>query len=161
MTRAKTLVIALGLVAIPIAGGSAFSQDPTGTWLTEKGDAQVAVAPCQDAFCGTVIWLKQPTDAKGNPVTDIKNPDPAKRTQPMVGTQIALDMKPTPKPNEWAGQFYNAKDGKIYKGKLILVDAAKLRVEGCLLVFCGGETWTRVPEPPPAAPAPPMRRSNR
>ena len=45
-------------------------------------------------------------------------------------------------PKEWSGKLYNAEDGKIYEGVVILRSASELRLKGCLWgVLCNGETW--------------------
>ena len=49
---------------------------------------------------------------------------------------------------KWNGHINNAKDGKTYESSIKLSSPNQLKVEGCVLGFlCGGETWTRVPEP--------------
>ena len=35
-------------------------------------------------------------------------------------------------PNQWAGQIYNADDGKIYASKISMAGPATLKVEGCI-----------------------------
>lgn len=123
----------------------AFAGDPTGLWLTEKGDARVRVGRCGGALCGSIVWLKAPNDpATGKPSTDENNPDPTKRTRPLLGIHIVFGMKPSGTPDKWMGRFYNPDDGKTYEGRLSLIEATSLRAEGCLAVFCSGETWTRV-----------------
>ena len=42
------------------------------------------------------------------------------------------------------GKIRNPRNGKIYKSKLRLLSDGRLRVKGCLWVFCGGQTWTRI-----------------
>ncbi len=82
--------------------------DPSGTWLTQAGDAKVLVRPCGAAICGKVVWLKQPIDgATGKPQADDKNPDPALKARRIVGLQIFLDMLPSTA-NVWSGRVYNA-----------------------------------------------------
>ena len=62
-----------------------------------------------------------------------------------MGTQILLGMKPASGGggNRWDGQIYNPENGKTYSGHIILLSPDVLRIEGCLLIFCGGENWTR------------------
>jgi uncharacterized protein (DUF2147 family) len=140
MTRFVFAVIGGLWVATPALAG-----DPTGIWLTEKRDARVRVAPCEAALCATIIWVRDPISPKtGKPQVDEANPDPKLRSRPLVGVRIAFDMKPSGQPDKWVGHFYNPEDGKTYDGQLLLVDPATMRAEGCLLLFCGGETWTRV-----------------
>jgi uncharacterized protein (DUF2147 family) len=148
MTR--YLAIAVAALGVAIAR-PAQAADISGVWLTNAADAQVRMARCGAAMCGTIVWLRQPTDPRtGQPLTDAKNPDPAKRSRPMIGTQIALNFQPSSQdPNRFVGHFYNAEDGNTYTGSITQPSADTLNVTGCLLIFCQTQTWTRVDAPGP------------
>jgi uncharacterized protein (DUF2147 family) len=134
--------LAAGLLLAPIVAG-AQTTGPAGVWLTQKGDAQVRVAPCGAALCGTIIWLKDPIDSEtGRPITDKLNPDPARRNRPIIGLQIMFGMTPSGQ-DRWSGHFYNSDDGKTYQGNLVQLGPTSVRAEGCFLI-CMGETWQRV-----------------
>jgi uncharacterized protein (DUF2147 family) len=122
-----------GLAAL--LAGPALAADPTGNWLVKDQTAVIRIAPCGGAYCGTIAWTSEPG-------LDENNPDPSKRNRPIVGTQILLAMTPA-SADRWDGQIYNPQNGKTYSGHINLVSPDVLRVEGCLLVFCGGENWTR------------------
>ena len=107
----------------------------SGNWLVKDQTAVIRIAPCADALCGTIAWTSQPG-------LDENNPDPGKRDRPIVGTQIIVGMKPAGG-NRWDGEIYNPENGKTYSGHIILLSPDVLRIEGCLLIFCGGENWTR------------------
>ncbi|WP_024518416.1 DUF2147 domain-containing protein [Bradyrhizobium sp. Tv2a-2] len=134
------------LFAAVFAAGSARAQEalePTGVWLTQAGDAKVRVSKCSGGICGVIVWLREPTDSgTGRPATDNKNPNPALATRPMIGLPLFSGMQPSG-PSRWSGQIYNADDGNMYASHISLVDAASLKVEGCVGAICGGETWTR------------------
>ena len=120
--------------------------DPHGIWQTEGGKAQVRLADCGGALCGTIIGLSEPNNpATGRPKTDENNPDAAKRSRPMIGVQILMGMKPQG-PDKWSGDIYNAEDGKTYSGSFTLISATSGKVEGCVLggLICRGQSWTRV-----------------
>jgi uncharacterized protein (DUF2147 family) len=124
----------------------ACAADPHGNWLTENGRATVAIVDCGAALCGKIVALKEPIDpATGKPKTDSNNSDAAKRTRPLIGVQIVIDMKPDSAAGRWLGQVYNAEDGKTYKGSITLVDAKTLNLQGCALggLICKTQTWTR------------------
>lgn len=89
---------------------------------------------------GAVAWEKTPGGIDKN------NPDATKKARPTLGIVTLLDMKKNAANDKWAGQVYNAKDGKFYKSTIKLGDTAdELEIEGCVLGFlCGGQTWTRV-----------------
>jgi uncharacterized protein (DUF2147 family) len=128
------------------AASPASAGDPRGNWMTENGRSKIAIASCGGALCGNVVALKEPNDpATGKPRTDRNNPDPAKRTRPMIGVQIVIDMKPDTAADKWTGQVYNAEDGKTYSGSITLVNATTLRLQGCALggLICRNQTWMR------------------
>ena len=126
--------------------GGALAADPSGTWLTQVGTSRIKVADCGGALCGTIVWLKEPNDPDtGKPKTDKNNSDAAKRSRPLLGVQIVLGMKPNGA-DKWAGQVYNAEDGKTYSGNLTYPGGSSLQLQGCALggLVCKGQTWTRV-----------------
>lgn len=133
MKRLTLLAMLLVLSVEPALAG-----DPSGDWLVEDGAARIRVVICNGALWGVIGWEKTPGG------TDSENPDPAKRSRPMLGLPILLDMKPTG-PNKWAGQIYNAKNGKLYQANVDLQSDTALKVQGCIAggLLCGGETWSR------------------
>lgn len=161
MARFGFISLVAMLVALTGAvPASAQSTDPAGVWLTEKGDARVKVSRCGNGICGVVVGLKDPIDrATGRPQTDDKNPNPALRTRPVVGLSLFIGMRPSA-PGKWSGQIYNADDGGTYVSHITYGGGDALRVEGCVGVICGGETWTRVAreEAKPPSPSTPSRR---
>jgi uncharacterized protein (DUF2147 family) len=115
----------------------------SGVWLTQAGDAKVRVSRCSGGICGVVVWLKDPINAAtGKPQVDDKNPNPALAKRPMIGLPLFMGMRPSGQ-NRWSGQIYNADDGNSYVSNVALSGADTLRVEGCVGMLCGGETWTR------------------
>ena len=140
----RRIAIALMFLSVPFAS-LAFAGDPHGTWLTDDGKARIRVADCGGALCGNIIWLKEPNDETGKPKTDQHNADAAKRSRPILGVPIVLGMKPTSTPDKWAGEVYNAEDGKTYSGSITLIGPSKLNLEGCALggLVCKTKVWTR------------------
>ena len=140
-TRFATLIV---LLAALLGATAAQAQSADGTWLTQAGDARVKISKCSGGICGHIVWLREPTDtATGQPATDSKNPNPALAKRPMIGLPLFSGMQPAG-PNKWSGQIYNADDGSTYASNVSVTGADTLRVEGCVGMLCGGETWTRV-----------------
>ena len=138
--RAALIASLLALTAVPALA----APDPVaGEWLTEDGAAKVAVAPCNGApakMCGAVTWLQDPVH---KPSRDVNNPNPALRGRPLVGLAVIRDMK-SAGPGHWTGgKVYDAESGKTYDGKLRALGGGRLKVEGCVLMVCDSETWTR------------------
>jgi len=140
----RTTLIAAALLGV--SPGTGLAAEPTGTWYTEEGKATVRIANCGGAMCGTIISLKEANDPDtGKPKIDKNNAEASLRNRPMIGVQIVLAMKPSGTANKWAGQVYNAEDGKTYSGSLTLQDANTIKLEGCILggLICKAATWTR------------------
>jgi uncharacterized protein (DUF2147 family) len=133
-------IIATLFAAIP---ASAQTAEPVGVWLTEKGDARVKVSKCGGGICGVIVGLKDPIDpATGRPQIDDKNPNPALRNRPVIGISLFIGMRPSA-PGKWSGQIYNADDGGTYVSHVTFTGGDAMRVDGCVGMICGGETWTR------------------
>lgn len=142
----KTLsAAAIAVVLSLTAAGPAGAADPTGYWLTEGGKSQVRIASCGSALCGTLVSLREPNDPEtGKPKVDRNNVDTGKRTRPLIGVAIVLGMKPNGT-DKWAGQVYNAEDGKTYSGYLTRTSASELKLQGCVMggLICKSQAWTR------------------
>ncbi len=146
-----------GLVALT-APAAAAATTPEGIWYTDEHDSIIKVHPCADGndkFCGSIVWLKDPTESDGSPKVDKLNPDASKRGNPMVGSEILVGM--IEDGDHWKGHAYNPEDGKLYditfkvKTGKELNDTADLR--GCVLRFlCKTSTFTRAGEVPGGEP---------
>jgi uncharacterized protein (DUF2147 family) len=124
------------------------SHDPTleGVWLHSNERIQVEIAPCGENLCGKIVWLKNPKDETGRPRTDRKNLDQTKRAQPLMGMTVIRGLVRSG-PRLWTdGTIYNPDDGKIYSGRLVLVDpdTVKIRAYKFLTLFGETQVWTRV-----------------
>ena len=129
----------VGLSNTAWAGGD----DPTGVWLTQAGDAKVAVSRSGSILSGKVVWLRTPIDpATGKLQVDDKNANPRLAKRPIVGLQLFVGMKQQTS-GKWSGQIYNADDGKTYDSKVSIQEPTKLMIEGCVGPICGGEVWSK------------------
>src|SRR6516165_10717479 len=138
---ATIIAFVAALLGAPVS--HAQNVEPSGTWLTQAGDARVKISKCGSGICGVIVWLKEPYDTTtGQPATDSKNPNPALAKRPLIGLPLFSSMLATGA-NKWSGQIYNADDGSVYASHISVTGADTLRVEGCLGALCGGETWTR------------------
>ena len=142
--------IGSAILALGLMGGAVGAQpalDPAGTWLTEDGRAKIRVERCgeaNDKLCGFVVWMADPLNEKGQPRTDLQNPDPAKRNRPSLGMEIMSGLT-AEEGSHFAGEIYNADDGKMYKVTLSVETPAELHVRGCVMrILCGSQNWARV-----------------
>lgn len=134
---------AVAALLLGLAPATAYAADPTGTWLTQKGDARIHIAHCGKALCGTVVGLRDPIDrATGKPGVDDQNPNPRLRHRRIIGLRI-FAMTPDGQ-GGWSGGIYNSDDGQTYRGKLVLRGPGELEVNGCAGALCGNELWRKV-----------------
>jgi uncharacterized protein (DUF2147 family) len=143
--------------ALPVVLASSAISAPTppdGIWYTKNDESIIKVKACETTpgdFCGQLVWLKEPNESDGTPKLDKLNKDPAKRSTPLIGLEILVDMGADG--DHWTGKAYNPDDGKLYditfrvKTTKEPNDQADLR--GCVLGFlCQTETFTRANEVP-------------
>lgn len=122
------------------------SLTPVGVWLHANERIQVEIAPCGDRLCGRIVWFRWPNDDQGLPLVDLKNPNPALRTRPLLGLAILYDLRRTGERTWEDGKIYNPDDGADYHARMSIRDDGTLRVRAYLLLPLFGETqiWTRV-----------------
>ena len=124
------------------------AQSPTavGVWLHANERIQVEIAPCGDRLCGTIVWFRWPNDPQGLPLVDLKNPDPALRSRPLLGLTALRGLRRTGERTWEDGKIYNPDDGEDYEALMSLEDDGTLRVRAYVLIPLFGETqiWTRV-----------------
>ncbi|OYU49444.1 MAG: hypothetical protein CFE31_08140 [Rhizobiales bacterium PAR1] len=117
----------LAYVAVALSFGAFTAQaaDPSGVYLRDTGASKVRIAKCGEAYCGSLVWLKDPNG-------------PAK-----VGQRIFYDMKPAGE-DKWEGKAFNPEDGKTYSGKMTL-SGSTLTTAGCALggLICKSVSWAR------------------
>jgi uncharacterized protein (DUF2147 family) len=123
--------------------------DPIGVWATVEEKSHVKIEPCGAKLCGTIIWLKEPLDPKGQEKTDIHNSDEGQRARKILGLAILSDfVKSKDEAGVWEdGKIYNPEDGKVYSCTLTMKDdGATLRVRGYVGIALLGQTqiWKRV-----------------
>lgn len=144
----KQRIASLILIALLISF-EAFSQnkadDIIGIWLTGgKEPAKIKIYKSGEKFYGKIIWLKNPTE-NGKQRVDAKNPDKAKRINPIIGLMMLTGFKFNGD-DEWKdGDIYDPESGKTYSAYMYLKDKNTIKVRGYVgISFLGRtETWTR------------------
>jgi uncharacterized protein (DUF2147 family) len=136
-----------GLLALALASPAAAADPVEGQWLIQTKRVIVTMTPCAsaDKLCGKITWLKQPLDDAGKPRRDDNNPDSARRNDPLMGMMLVRDFKRV-EPGRWAGgKIYDPNSGKTYDSKMRLMTDGTLKLDGCVLIICISQTWTRPP----------------
>ena len=123
------VAITVAMMIIGGRAGAAAPTDPSGTWLVEDGRARIRLERCgpsRDRLCGFIVWMKEPAD---------------KRARALLGHQLIMGLQATPE-GQFAGEIYNAEDGKSYSVSLWRDSADRLKLRGCLIKFlCQTQTW--------------------
>ena len=143
MSRRVTVKVALATLALTGVWMPPALGDPLGLWLDKDGWT-IRIQPCGPDLCAVIASVKPPLDpATGRPWTDKNNSDVSKRSRPLIGVEVLSGMRPSG-PRKWSGQLYDADRGHTLSGNLIEIGQDTIRIEGCLLVLCGGEELQRV-----------------
>jgi uncharacterized protein (DUF2147 family) len=147
--------VALLLGALVITGAATPGPPPEGDWLTEKKDGIVEISRCGgDTLCGRLVWFRIDANDPNPQALDIKNPDPARRNQPLCGLTLMYGFKPAG-PNSWEdGTVYDPEGGKTYHATLKLRDDGAIDLHGYIgfSLFGRSEIWTRDTQPVPSCP---------
>ena len=137
------LLVSVGVLSL----SSAQAAGPEGLWKTENGRSHILIELCGDAYCGKIVALQEPFAKSGLPKTDVNNPNPLKRGQPLIGLVIVRGMKPSHEGGSWSGEIYNPQDGNVYRATMTLRPDG-LKVEGCFAyILCGAQIWARAAKP--------------
>lgn len=146
MKKAVLLFTGL-LLAVGVNASYAADQEKdtiVGKWLTENGKSAVEVYHCGDAYCGKIVWLKEPLNKEGKEKVDDKNPDESLRSQKIVGLEILENLQ-YKGPNKWEdGTIYDPEKGKTYKCKAWM-EGGNLKFRGFIGFSLLGRTttWTK------------------
>jgi uncharacterized protein (DUF2147 family) len=125
----------------------------TGVWFDDTGKGAVEIRPCTDSggaqgqLCGRIVWLKEPNNDKGQPLTDGNNPEPEMRARPICGLQVLGNLALQPDGAWDAGWVYDPKVGKAYSVEIRLETRDQLTVTGYKGIKMLGKTfvWKRAP----------------
>ncbi len=120
-------------MALTLSGAGIASADPIqGLWKTQEDDgayAHVQIAPCGDAFCGTI--------------TRTFNSD-GEYQSPNIGKQLVRNMKPAGN-GRYEGKVWRPSNDKVYIGKIDL-NGNSMKLAGCVAggLICAKQSWARV-----------------
>jgi uncharacterized protein (DUF2147 family) len=119
----SALSVGQGLFAEP-----ALARDPSGVWVRDNGEAKIKVGKCGSAFCGRVIWVKDP------------------KRQGDINKLVLSEMIENG-PNSWSGKAFNPLEDKTYIGKMTL-SGTSLTTSGCIMggMMCKDMSWRRSKE---------------
>ena len=129
-----------GFVAVLLAAHASAAAPIEGRWRSPGGNSIIEVAPCGEAWCGTVAWAS----AKAKK-------DAAKTTSQLVGTQLLTEVKAAGA-GRWNGRLFIPDKNMRLTAKIEVAPSGQLKVSGCLAgkSLCKAQLWTPVEGPLPA-----------
>lgn len=120
-----------------------YSDAIIGKWKSEDQKTIVEIFKTGNTFSGKIVWQANPNDAKGNPRTDIENPDPAKRSRPLMGLTVVYNL--TFEEGFWQdGEIYNSQNGETYDVEIWLEGNNTLKLKISWYFMHETQSWTRV-----------------
>jgi uncharacterized protein (DUF2147 family) len=146
----------VGVVVLLCLPGRVLAQNPDailGKWLNAKGTAQVEIYKADGKYFGKIVWLKEPVYPPDDPEgmagktkVDRHNPDPARRTQPLLNLVLLRGFDFSSGVLWEHGMIYDPENGKDYRCKVTLTSPDVLRVRGFIGISLFGRTeiWTKV-----------------
>lgn len=155
MTTPRAAAIRLALPLLLVLHPAAAMAAPggvTGWWLDQSGRAGIWIDHCGDRLCGWIEWLRAPRTQQGQEKTDIHNPDPARRAQPLCGLNLLGGFTPDGAGRWSGGWIYDPESGSTYKSAMHLLANGTLQVRGYIGIPLLGrsQVWTRPVPPPPS-----------
>lgn len=123
-------------------------------WFNHSGRGAVEIRPCgetgRDAnrLCGFIVWLKDPNNKRGEPLTDGYNADPRKRKRPICGLPVLGSLRPMSDGSWDQGWVYDPEQGKSFDAAIALRTADRLVLTGYKGVkfFSKSFLWKRAPD---------------
>ena len=136
--RAKLLPLAAAASAALATPAMAEPASIAGNWKTGDGESVIQFYKCGSSMCGKIARFLVAEPAGG--ARDGKNPDKAKRSRKLLGLRIFWALKPSG--NRYKGKGYSPEDGRYFNAR-VWREGNRLKVKGCVLVFCRTATFTR------------------
>ena len=124
-----TAALAAAALAVPALASAKAPIE--GHWANPKHSVIVHIAPCGDAYCGTVTWAS----AKAKQKTGDE----------LVGMQLMTGFRPSG-PNSYKGRVFEPRHDLRASGTITLTSPNSLSVRGCAVIglLCKEQRWTRV-----------------
>lgn len=147
MKASRLQSLLLALIAFWLATTAVRATDapsPIGFW---KGDdATFEMYESDGKLSAKIVALRDPKTSEGKEKTDIHNPDPSKRSHPIIGL-IFISGFAKKSDTHWEnGTIYDPKSGNSYSCLMDLQGPDKIQVRGFVGIVSMGRNyiWTRV-----------------
>ena len=120
------------------------AESPIGLWKGE--DATFEMFESDGKLSAKIVALSEPKTSEGKEKTDIHNPDPTKRSHPIIGLVFIRGFAEKSNTRWEDGRVYDPKSGKTYSCIMDLQGPHKIKVRGFIGIELIGRDyiWTRL-----------------
>ncbi|HEX6914660.1 MAG TPA: DUF2147 domain-containing protein [Chitinophagaceae bacterium] len=143
----KIQLFAFLLMLVPatafVSAPAVHPDDILGTWVAAENKARVQIYKSGNRYFGKIVWLKEPVK-DGKIKTDKHNPDPSKRSNPVVGLVVLRNF--VFDDGQWVqGEVYDPSSGNEYSCRISMPNKNTMKVRGYLGISLLGRTevWKR------------------
>ena len=109
-----------------------------GNWKADDGKSVIRFYKCGQSMCGKIARFLVAEPAGG--ARDGKNPKASLRSRKLLGLRIFWDLSANGK--RYKGKGYSPEDGRYFDAQ-VWRDGNRLRIKGCVLLFCRTANFTR------------------
>jgi len=114
-----------------------------GTYSNPNGKSKMEYFKSGNTYSAKIVWLKEPNDDKGNPRTDVNNPDKSLRDRPLMGLVTITGLKYDGNGNYIDGKAYRVDEGDEVKLKVKVNEDGSINVTGSKSIFSKTLTWKK------------------
>ena len=146
MSDLRRIIATLILFVLSRLGTIGLSENVSPLGLWENEDATFQIFESNGKLSARIVALKVPKTPEGKEKTDIYNPDPAKRSTPIIGLVFMSEFARKSDTRWDGGTIYDPKSGNTYSCFMELETPEKMKVRGFVGVSLIGRTeyWSRV-----------------
>ena len=144
--KAAPFALLLASASVPVASKADQGSPPVGLWKAEDG--QIEIFEVDGKLNGKIAALNKEYTTDGIEKTDISNPDPTKKTRPLIGLVFMTGFTPEGSGRWDHGTVYDPKTGNTYASFLEYTGGDTLKLRGYIGISLIGRTavWTKVKE---------------
>jgi uncharacterized protein (DUF2147 family) len=139
------LFLAIALLTMIAANPALASDGLSDFWVNDEQGWVVETKPCDSGLCGYLAGFRiDHPHAPDYVAVDDRNPDPARRADPLCGLQLIGGFKPSPRPDGKlvGGWVYDPDKGETYSAFITILDANTVKLRGYVAIPLFGRTIT-------------------
>lgn len=122
------LLLAAALTGCNSAPDDGHQDDILGTWYTIGQRSTIKIYKQGDAYFGKITDLKRPLNRDGKKKRDFRNPDPDKKNNLLIGTDVLMELEYDGDKVWDDGRYYNHHRGEIKDCEVSMTKDGNLKI---------------------------------